>query len=101
MAGNSETPPQPGNTGDEKRPAESQRSDWAEAAVLLARVSGIGWFIAGSIGLLTVGGYLLDRHFGISPILTLVGLALGLLIAFRGTVGILRSVSRGTNQGKR
>ena len=101
MAGNSETPHEPDKDGDEKRPVESQRSDWAEAAVLLARVSGIGWFIAGSIGLMTTAGYFLDRHFGTSPIFTLVGLALGLLIAFRGTVGILRSVSRGTDQEKR
>lgn len=72
--------------------------EWGETALLLAKVSGIGWFIVGSIGLATLGGYWLDGRFDTSPILTLVGLALGIVVAFRGMIGIVRSIARTGNK---
>jgi len=48
------------------------------------RLVGIGWYVALCIVLGTVGGVWLDRRFDLSPVLTLVGLFLGLGLAFYG-----------------
>lgn len=48
------------------------------------RLIGIGWYFAICIVLGLVGGVLLDRVAGTAPLLTLVGLAVGLLAAFYG-----------------
>ncbi|MQG88657.1 MAG: AtpZ/AtpI family protein [SAR202 cluster bacterium] len=58
---------------------------------LLGRVGGIGWFVATAIALGTYGGYWLDRHFSTAPVLTIVGLALGLATALVGMIQLLRS----------
>ncbi len=49
-----------------------------------ARLIGIGWYFALCIILGIVGGLLLDRFLDVKPIFTLVGLFLGLLLAFVG-----------------
>ena len=49
-----------------------------------ARLIGIGWYLAFCIILGVVGGVLLDRVAGTAPLLTLVGLLLGLFFAFYG-----------------
>jgi len=48
------------------------------------RLVGIGWYIGLCIVLGLVGGLWLDRMLGLSPLLTLLGLLLGLLAAFWG-----------------
>lgn len=67
--------------------------------MLLAKVSGIGWFIVGSIGIGAGVGYWLDSRFDTAPIITLVGLALGIVVAFRGMLGLVRAVG-GTGNKK-
>ena len=62
-----------------------------------ARLIGIGWYfvvcIVGGLG----GGVLLDRVVDSRPILTLIGLLLGLLFAFYGGYQMLKEVLE-TNQ---
>lgn len=65
-----------------------------ETAVLLARISGIGWFVAGSIGAGVVVGWWLDRQFDTEPVLLLVGLLLGVIAAFAGMIKLLSAFGR-------
>ncbi|MCH7511109.1 MAG: AtpZ/AtpI family protein [Chloroflexi bacterium] len=62
------------------------------------RLIGIGWYfvvcIVGGLG----GGVLLDRLIDSRPILTLIGLLLGLFFAFYGGYQMLKEVLE-TNQG--
>ncbi|MCH7837113.1 MAG: AtpZ/AtpI family protein [Chloroflexi bacterium] len=62
------------------------------------RLIGIGWYfvvcIVGGLG----GGVLLDRLIDSRPILTLIGLLLGLFFAFYGGYHMLKEVLE-TNQG--
>ncbi len=53
---------------------------------------GIGWYVAVCIGGGTYGGFLLDRRFEISPLFTLLGLALGIAVAVVGMVRMILSV---------
>ena len=48
------------------------------------RLMGIGWYFALCIALGIGGGVWLDSRLGISPLFTLLGLAVGLLAAFYG-----------------
>ncbi len=68
--------------------------EWQETAVLLARISGVGWFVAGSIGAGIGAGWLLDRQFGTEPVLLLVGLLLGVVGAFAGMIRLLSAFGR-------
>ena len=49
-----------------------------------ARLMGIGWYVAICIIGGVFGGVLLDRLFDSAPILSLIGLAFGLFLAFYG-----------------
>lgn len=49
-----------------------------------ARLIGIGWYFAFCIVMGVVGGVLLDRVADTAPWLTLLGLLLGLVVAFYG-----------------
>ncbi len=62
-----------------------------------ARLIGIGWYFVVCIVGGLVGGVLLDRVFDSRPILTLIGLLLGLLFAFYGGYQMLKEVLE-TNQ---
>ena len=53
---------------------------------------GIGWYFALSIVAGVVGGLLLDDWLGTEPLLTLLGLLLGLLLAFWGGYKLLMQV---------
>ncbi len=44
--------------------------------------------------LLAVGGWWLDGHFDTSPWLTIVGIVLGLIVAFRSVKRAIKEVSR-------
>ncbi len=74
---------------------ERANSGWPATIVLLGRVSGIGWFVGITIALGAYGGYWLDRQFDTAPILTISGLALGVLTAFVGMIRLLNAIRRG------
>jgi len=65
-----------------------------------ARLIGIGWYFAVCIVLGIVGGVLLDRVADTEPLLTLLGLTLGLVLAFYGGYQMLMEVLR-PNKGKK
>jgi hypothetical protein len=67
---------------------------WQENAALLARISGIGWFVVGSIGAGIGAGWLLDRQFGTEPVLILIGLLLGVIGAFAGMIRMLNAFGK-------
>ncbi len=77
-------------SGQQRSNAES----WQETAVLLARISGIGWYVVGSIGAGIGAGWLLDRQFGTEPVLLLLGLLLGVVAAFVGMIRLLSAFGR-------
>ncbi len=81
--------------GDDRRDGNaSQAGDWQETALLLARISGIGWYVVGSIGAGIGAGWLLDRQFGTEPALLLTGLLLGVVAAFVGMIRLLNAVGK-------
>lgn len=61
------------------------------------RLLGIGWYVAICIGGGTYGGVLLDRHFGLSPLLTLIGLGVGIAAAVGGMVRMLLTALSATD----
>jgi hypothetical protein len=67
----------------------------------VVRLLGIGWYFALCIVIGIVGGVLLDRQVEIDHIFTLLGLFLGLLLAFfGGYVMLLEELGlRGRRQG--
>ena len=67
------------------RSIESGMSRW-EAAL---RLTGVGFFIGSSIVLGVFIGLWLDRKFDTEPVLVIVGLVLGLAIAFYGVFRML------------
>jgi ATP synthase protein I len=58
------------------------------------RFIGVGWFIAISILLGVWGGLWLDGKLGTSPIMVIVGLILGLIVAFYGVYRMLLPLMR-------
>jgi ATP synthase protein I len=62
--------------------------------MLLARISGIGWFVVGSIGAGVGVGWWLDRQFGTEPVLLLAGLLLGVIGAFAGMIRMLSAFGK-------
>ena len=59
---------------------------------LALRLLGIGWFVAICIGGGAWGGVWLDERFGVSPVLTLVGLGAGIALAVVGMFRMLSAV---------
>ena len=59
-----------------------------------ARLIGIGWYFVVCIVAGILGGVFLDRVAGTDPWLTLLGLTLGLLLAFYGGYQMLMEVIR-------
>ena len=57
--------------------------------VAALRLTGVGFFIGGSIVLGVVAGLWLDNRLNTSPILVLVGLFLGIAVAFLGVYQML------------
>ncbi|MEK9659891.1 MAG: AtpZ/AtpI family protein [Chloroflexota bacterium] len=62
--------------------------------VYLGQLTGIGWYIAAAILLPTVLGRWLDRQLGTAPVLLLVGLVLGLVLAGYGAVRLVGSLTK-------
>lgn len=59
---------------------------------LIWTLMGLGWYIGLSIALPVLGGWWLDRKAGTMPWYTLLGLVLGLVLAFAGTYRMLREL---------
>ncbi len=64
---------------------------------LAFQLLGVGWFVAMCIGGGTAGGFLLDSRFGLSPVLTLTGLIIGISIAVVGMYRMLVAILRGAD----
>lgn len=63
------------------------------------RFIGVGWFIAISILLGVLGGLWLDNKIGTKPIMVIVGLFLGLVVAFYGVYKLLLPLMRNKRDG--
>jgi hypothetical protein len=70
------------------------KDGWFATIALLGRVGSIGWFVGITIALGAYGGYWLDRQFGMAPVLTVLGLALGVLAASVGMIRLLSAIRR-------
>ncbi len=65
------------------------------------RLIGVGWYIGGCIVLGVFAGLWLDNKFNTKPILVIVGLVLGFIVAFYGVYRmILPSIGKGQNKRK-
>jgi F0F1-type ATP synthase assembly protein I len=65
------------------------------------RLVGIGWYVALCIVLGTGGGVWLDHRFDLDPLFTLVGLFLGLGLAFFGGYVMLMDVILAVGQRRK
>jgi F0F1-type ATP synthase assembly protein I len=74
--------------------AKSARRPTLDRLPPTARLIGIGWYFAVCIIAGLVGGVLLDRVAETAPLLTLIGLSLGLLLAFYGGYRMLMDALR-------
>ena len=96
MTGTPKPPKLRGESDESSRSSQERaESDWPATIALLGRVGGIGWFVGMSIALGAYGGYWLDTQFETAPILTIIGLALGVLTAFVGMFRLLGAIRRG------
>ena len=77
------------------RNIEVSMSRWGAAL----RLTGVGFFIGGSILLGVFGGLWLDSKLNTGPILVIVGLFLGLVVAFYGVYRMLLPII-GNKQNK-
>ena len=66
------------------------------------RLIGVGWYIGGCIVLGVLGGLWLDGKFNTSPVLVIVGLILGVAVAFYGVYRmIIPNINRKQNKDNR
>jgi len=69
--------------------------------VAALRVAGVGWYIGSCIVLGVLAGIWLDTKLNTKPVLVIVGLILGVIVAFYGTYQmILPNISKKQNKGK-
>jgi len=65
------------------------------------RLVGVGWYVGGCIVLGVLAGLWLDNKWNTEPILVIVGLILGITIAFYGVYRmILPNINNRQNKGK-
>jgi len=64
------------------------------------RLVGVGFFIGGSIVLGVVAGIWLDRQLDTSPALGIVGLFLGIVVAFYGVYRMLIPLMKNRKNGE-
>ncbi len=67
--------------------------------VAVLRLVGVGWYIAASILLGVFGGLWLDNRLNTKPVLLIIGLILGVIVAFYGVYRMLIPLM-GNNQNK-
>jgi|TARA_B110000263_G_scaffold244822_1_gene253418 hypothetical protein len=60
----------------------------------IVRLVGVGWYVGICIGVGAWAGLWADDRFGFSPMLTLVGIAVGLVLALAGMIRMLMAVLR-------
>ena len=60
--------------------------------VMIARLVGVGWFVGITIAGGAIGGLALDGWLGTKPVLTVVGVLLGLAVAVVGMYRMLAAV---------
>ena len=65
-----------------------------------ARLMGIGWYFAVCIIAGVMGGFFLDEAAGTTPLMTLIGMTLGLVLAFYGAYRMLIDVLRADQDRK-
>ena len=65
---------------------------------IILRLVGIGWYVAVCIAGGGLGGLWLDNRLGLSPLFTLVGLGLGIAVAFAGMYKMLMAVLSGPSE---
>lgn len=61
------------------------------------RLLGLGWYVALCLVIGVAGGVWLDRQLQLSPLFLLLGLALGLILAF---VGLMRMVQESVEESE-
>lgn len=64
---------------------------------LIWTLMGLGWYIGLSIVLPMLGGWMLDGKVGTMPLFTLLGLGLGLVLAFTGVYRVLQTLEKEQN----
>ena len=65
------------------------------------RLIGVGWYVSGCIVLGVVAGIWLDNKLNTKPLLVIVGLILGIVVAFYGVYRmILPNINKKQNKGK-
>lgn len=64
------------------------------------RLVGVGFFIGGSIVLGVVAGLWLDSRLNTSPVLAIIGLVLGIIIAFYGVYRMLIPLMKNKQNGE-
>jgi F0F1-type ATP synthase assembly protein I len=65
------------------------------------RLTGLGWYIALCVVGGTFAGLLLDRWIGTSPLFTLLGVLLGVAMAFYGVYRLIEPLFGASNSGQR
>ena len=65
------------------------------------RLLGLGWYVAACITGGAFGGLWLDRQLDLSPILTLLGLGVGITLAAAGMFRMLSAVLETTSESRR
>ena len=73
-----------------------KNNQWADVLRLL----GLGWFVVAALIGGLVLGLLLDSWMDVSPLFTLLGLALGLLVAFYGVYRMIAPLLKTNRRGK-
>ncbi len=72
----------------------------ARGSGTVLRLVGIGWYVAICIGGGSVGGLYLDRWLDLSPLLTLLGLGVGIALAVVGMYRMLLTVLANTSDSR-
>ena len=60
----------------------------------IVRLVGVGWYVGICIGVGAWAGLWADDRVGLSPMLTLAGIAVGLVLALAGMIRMLMAVLR-------
>lgn len=63
------------------------------------RLVGVGWYISGCIILGVLAGRWLDSKFDTEPLLIIVGIILGILVAFYGVFRMLPRIRNNQDKG--
>ncbi len=63
------------------------------------RLVGIGWYISLSILLGVIGGRWLDERLETEPLLMIIGLFIGIFVAFYGVYRVLPRINKNSSKG--